>query len=72
MIRNVGTVERIVRIVLGIMLGGIGLSVGGVVMWLLSASAVGLFLTAALRYCPITHAIGISTEGNSIHRLNQA
>jgi len=72
MIHNVGMAERIGRVVLGVVLAVIGISTGGVAMWILLAAAVVMFATSALSYCPVTHALGVSTEGNSIHRLTKA
>jgi hypothetical protein len=55
--RNVGTVDRIIRIVLG--LAGVGIALGGVSPW--GWLGVILLATAAASYCPIWMALGVST-----------
>lgn len=69
MTRNVGTVDRAVRTVLGL----------GVVAWAFSvgvASAAGIVLvvvaavllvTAAAGFCPLYRLLGISTNGTQKH-----
>jgi hypothetical protein len=64
---NIGTPDRLVRLVLGVALllaavfGGVGLFDGAVVTY--GAAIVGLVLvaTAALRFCPLYAITGIRT-----------
>jgi uncharacterized membrane protein len=65
--RNLGTIERIIRFILGaalllgglLMLGGLSGNIIGIV-----ASVVGIILiaTAAISWCPIWQALGINTH----------
>lgn len=70
MIRNLGTAERIGRAGIGVILAVIGFNAGGVAMWILLGVGAVLIVTAAVSYCPIHHAIGISTVDNTISRVN--
>ena len=60
---NVGLLEQVVRIVLGVIL--FVLAVSGMLsdVWKIVSLALALILwiTAAMRYCPITAALGINT-----------
>ena len=63
---NVGPIDRIVRIVLGIGLVVVALSgaVAGpllAVAWLIAAIAL---VTGAIGFCPLYFVLGISTAGN--------
>ena len=68
--KNVGMAERIGRAGIGVVLAVIGFGATGPTMWILFAVAAILIVTAAISYCPIHHAIGISTIDNSISRVN--
>ena len=62
---NVGPIDRIIRVVLGIGLAGIALagSISAplvVVVWALAAIAL---VTGAVGFCPLYHLFGISTAG---------
>ena len=64
MTKNVGTFDRIVRIVLAVVcliLLGTG-SVGGVLAWILGILTVVLLLTATISYCPLYAPLRISTR----------
>jgi hypothetical protein len=67
MIKNVGMIDRIARVVLAIVLLWIGLSAGGAWMWILVALAIVFAATAATSYCPIEQAIGMNTLDNKIN-----
>jgi hypothetical protein len=56
---NVGTADRIVRIIAGLVIIGLGVVYGS---WL---GVIGLvpLLTAALRWCPLYMPLGLSTIG---------
>jgi hypothetical protein len=63
---NVGPIDRVVRIVLGI--GLVGVALGGSVagpllaaVWLVAAIAL---VTGAIGFCPLYFVLGISTAGN--------
>jgi hypothetical protein len=63
---NVGPIDRVVRIVLGIGLVVVAFSgaVAGpllVVAWVVAAIALG---TGAIGFCPLYFLLGISTAGN--------
>jgi uncharacterized membrane protein HdeD (DUF308 family) len=63
MIRNVGTIDRSIRIVLGIVLIALGLThvvTGGVAI---AASVIGAIalVTGVFRYCPAWSVFGINT-----------
>jgi len=63
---NVGPIDRVVRIVLGIGLVVVALSgaVAGpllAVAWLIAAIAL---VTGAIGFCPLYFVLGISTAGN--------
>jgi hypothetical protein len=65
---NVGSVDRIVRIVLGI--GLVAVALGGSVVgpflaltWIVTAI---LLVTGALGFCPLYALLGISTAGNRL------
>jgi hypothetical protein len=63
MTSNVGTIDRVIRIVLGIVLVALGLShtvTGGLAI---AAYVVGVLalVTGVLRYCPAWSILGITT-----------
>lgn len=63
---NVGPIDRVVRMVLGIGLVAVALggSVAGLflaLVWILAAIAL---VTGAIGFCPLYFALGISTAGN--------
>jgi len=58
MITNIGAVDRIVRVALGIVL--IGMAVSGTVgSW--GYVGVVLVLTGAVRFCPLYRLLGVNT-----------
>ncbi len=59
MVQNVGTVDRIVRVVAGVAIGALGLVFHS---WL-GLIGVVLLATAGFSLCPIYLALGISTNG---------
>lgn len=65
---NVGPIDRIVRVVLGI--GLVAVAVGGsvaglllAVVWIVAAIAL---VTGAIGFCPLYFVLGISTAGNRL------
>jgi len=62
--KNVNTIDRIIRVVAGGVLMGTGFT--GVIpgAWGIAAGVVGLVLvaTAAVSFCPIYAALGLSTR----------
>jgi hypothetical protein len=63
---NVGSIDRLIRIVLGT--GLVALALAGslaaplvVVLWLVAAIAL---VTGAIGFCPLYFVLGISTAGN--------
>ncbi len=70
MTRNVGTLDRVVRTVLGLGVLAWAFSVGmtsapGIMLVLLAAL---LLVTAAAGFCPLYWLLGISTHGARHHR----
>jgi hypothetical protein len=65
---NVGSIDRVVRIVLGI--GLVALALGGTVAGPLLVApwvAAGIALvTGAIGFCPLYFVLGISTAGNRL------
>jgi len=61
--KNAGTIDRVVRIVIGIVLlyaVGTGM-VQGIVMYVAGLLGIMMLLTAALAYCPLYPAMKIDT-----------
>ncbi len=66
MTRNVGSIDRIIRFVLGIALIGLGIYLNGTeagTLGLVIPVVIGLVLivTGAINYCPIWAVLGIRT-----------
>ncbi|AEJ60446.1 hypothetical protein Spith_0159 [Spirochaeta thermophila DSM 6578] len=58
---NVGTIDRIIRVVLGLVLIGLGIFVrGGAYWWLAVIGAVSL-VTGAVGFCGLYTLFGVST-----------
>jgi hypothetical protein len=63
---NVGTIDRLIRIVLGIGLAAIALGASlaaPLLVVVLLAAAIAL-VTGAIGFCPLYFVLGISTVGN--------
>ncbi len=64
---NLGTIERAVRAVIGVVL--IGLAAGGIAtgvwMWVAGVVGVVMLATAAISFCPLWALLGISTRPKS-------
>ena len=58
---NVGVVDRIVRIVLGLVTAFTGYSLGGLLGYVLYAAAALLLLTGAVGWCGLYALLGFST-----------
>ena len=60
---NVGGIDRIARIVFGVVLLGVGIFVELSMVWKIVAFAVAgvMFLTATIHFCPINSVIGLNT-----------
>lgn len=61
---NIGTPERAIRLILGIVLLAIAFfaSLGAVWSWLLGLVGVVLIVTGVLRFCPAWKILGIDTR----------
>ena len=61
MLKNVGTIDKIIRIILalGLIIAGIALSGQG--LWWIALIAIIPLATSALSYCPLYHVIGVKT-----------
>ena len=63
---NVGTVDRITRGLLGIVIGSGGLMLQApLIRWPMIAVGATLLLTAVFAWCPLYYANGISTQSKS-------
>jgi hypothetical protein len=62
---NVGSIDRAVRAVVGLILFGFAFTLGGVWAWI--AAIVGLVLlgTAFVSFCPLYSLLGMSTQDRS-------
>lgn len=58
---NVGSIDRIVRVVLGLALGSTFFLLEGPLRWLGLAGVV-LLLTAAFSFCPLYRVLGLNTS----------
>jgi Inner membrane protein YgaP-like, transmembrane domain len=60
---NVGTIDRVIRVIVGLVL--IGLAAAGVAtgvwMWVAGVAGVVLVVTGAFKFCPAYAIFGIST-----------
>lgn len=72
MIKNLGTVERIVRLILGVVLVLIGLNMESGWRLLVLLIALVPLVTAALSFCPVSQALGLSTLGNKLNWSKKA
>ena len=65
MIINVGTIDRVARAILGVVLLYVafatGMLEGSVWQWLAAAAGVVMLAVAALRSCPVYTLLGIKT-----------
>jgi hypothetical protein len=62
MVKNVGTVDKIVRVIVGILaLVGVFLVSGTVLKVILGIVAISMFFTAITGYCGLYRVLGIST-----------
>jgi energy-coupling factor transporter transmembrane protein EcfT len=62
MVKNVGTVDKIVRVIVGILaLVGVFLVSGTVLKVILGIVAILMFFTAITGYCGLYRVLGIST-----------
>jgi hypothetical protein len=62
MVKNVGTVDKIVRVIMGILaLVGVFLVSGTVLKVILGIVAISMFFTAITGYCGLYRVLGIST-----------
>ncbi len=61
---NVGTIDRAVRALLGVILIGLAASgnAPGVWMWVAAVAGAVLLATAAFSFCPIWAMLGINTR----------
>ena len=63
---NVGTIDRAIRLLAGLVLLGCGLFAGFASPWNYVAMGAGamMILTAAFRFCPAYTVIGVDTGAN--------
>lgn len=60
---NVGSTDRLIRLVAGVVLLGVAFfAVQGVLAWVLGVLGVVLIVTGAIRVCPLYLPFGISTN----------
>lgn len=60
---NVGTTDRIIRIVAAIIFFALAFTQGGIWVWLGGILGVVMLLTAAVGFCPLYAPFGINTCG---------
>ena len=62
--KNMGAVDRIIRVIVAIILGGIFISgkVSGFLAALIAVFAVMLLFTSTVGWCPLYSPFGISTK----------
>jgi diacylglycerol kinase len=61
-IKNVGTADRSIRVILGVLLfAGIGFVDQPIIEWLLLIGSIMLFFTAYIGWCGLYNAFGINT-----------
>jgi len=61
MVQNVGGIDKIVRVVLGVIILVIGVIQGGL-WWILAAAGAVLLVTAAVGFCPLYTPFRINTK----------
>jgi hypothetical protein len=66
MLKNIGTVDRIIRVILGVVLVVVGLNMESGWKWLVMLIALVPLGTAAVSYCPVERSLGLSTLGNKL------
>ncbi len=59
--RNVGAVDRVIRVIIGLVLGYIGIRVGGGLAVVLIIIGLVSLLTGLAGWCPIYRALKLST-----------
>ena len=65
MVQNVGSIDKIIRLVLGFGLGAwvfLGAGLGSTVSYLALAAGVILIVTALMNFCPLFKILGISSK----------
>ena len=62
--KNMGAIDRIIRTIVAIILGGIFISgkVSGILAAIVAVFAIVLLLTSAIGWCPLYSPFGISTR----------
>lgn len=69
MIKNVGSIDKVIRLVLGFGLGAwaiLGMGLGSVVSYIALAIGVILIATALLNFCPLFRILGISSNKKAV------
>ena len=66
---NIGTIDRLIRGVLGIILVGLAVfgQMTGLWSWVVPLAGVVLLVTSSLRFCPAYKLVGLSTSGETDH-----
>ncbi len=65
MVKNVGSIDKIIRLVLGFGLGAwaiLGLGLGSSMSYIALAVGVILIATALMNFCPLFRILGISSN----------
>lgn len=69
MVKNVGSIDKIVRLVLGFGLGAwalFGIGLGTTVSYIALAVGTILIATALMNFCPLFRILGISSHKSSV------
>ena len=61
MLKNVGTADRIIRILVAVALVVTGILLSGQGLWWIALIAIIPLATATVAYCPLYHVVGIKT-----------
>lgn len=59
--QNVGPVDRVLRVILGVVLVYAALTVSGLWAWVAGGAAAIMFVTALVGFCPLYALFGINT-----------
>jgi TRAP-type uncharacterized transport system fused permease subunit len=65
MVQNVGSIDKVIRLVLGVCLGAwsvFGMGLGSTVSYIALAVGIVLIATALMNFCPLFRILGISTR----------
>lgn len=62
---NVGSTDRVVRFILGVVFLVLAFVLSGALRWVFGLLGLVMFATAAINFCPIWAVLGINTLGKN-------